>query len=236
MNEFVRILRMIRYCWICGRYGGGKTTLALMLSDILVRSKVSRYVISNTPLAVDVPFETTFDERSLGDVHDSVIILDEAGIFLEDGNKKLLKQWFAFLRHHNQIVLMPSVMPVVRYASMLRCQRMFNGLQLGIPTWLYRWELRMLAASDKGWFFWWNPASVFGLVDTNYDPDGSWFIYDFSNEAVESDGDGEFDGGIGGESTGEQETSTVEVAGVGVGIGSGIVAYPGVSVNGWFGG
>lgn len=224
MNDFLRLVRQIRYCWICGRYGGGKTTLALMLADMLVKGGHVKYVVSNTPLMVDAPMQSTFDERSLTEIQDAVIVLDEAGVFLEDGNKRMLRQWFAYLRHRNQIILMPSVMPVVRYASMLRCQRMFNGLQMGVPVWIYRWELRLLAAADKGYFGWWNPAQVFGLFDTEYDPTGEWFIYDFGNVASEEG------------TTGEEGDAKLGSPGVGVGIDNAIPAFAGAAYPGWDGG
>lgn len=189
MNEFVRMVRMMRFCWVCGRYGGGKTTLALKLADRLIRGKCVSKIAVNMPLDIDVPYTLTWDERELMELRDTVLLLDEAGQFLDDGNRKVLKQWFSYLRKRNQIVLMPSVMPVVRYATSFRAQRLFNGMQMGVPVWIYRWTMKLFDSSDKGLFMWWNPSEIFGVFDTDYEPNGSWYIYDFSNESIEQDDD-----------------------------------------------
>ena len=49
--------------------------------------------------------------------------------------------------------------------------------------------MKLFDSSDKGLFMWWNPSEIFGVFDTDYEPNGSWYIYDFSNESIEQDDD-----------------------------------------------
>lgn len=223
MDEFIRMCRMMRYCHIGGRYGGGKTTLALMVADRLIASKAVSRVVVNTPLNLDVPYFETWNEAALLEIEDAVLVIDEAGQFLDAGssNSKVLKQWFSYLRKRNQILLMPSVLPVLKFAAAFRCQRIFNGLQMGIPMWLYRWRLGLLDLKDTGLFMWWYPSRVFGLFDTDYEPKGSWYIYDFSHEARIR---GRVHDRIGAIGVGSSGSGSAQESQVSMGIGSSIYA------------
>lgn len=189
MNEFVRMLRMYRFLWIGGRFGGGKTTLALALADRLIAQRSQRYVASNLPLYVDAPFRITRDIGEVTKLEDTVILMDESGMILDQGaSPKSLKAWFAYLRKSNQVILLASVLPVARFATQFRCQRVFNGSQMGIPGWLYKWHLGIGDTKDSGWFIWWLPSRVFGLYDTDYRPSDEWWIYDFQNDGSTGSG------------------------------------------------
>jgi len=172
MEAFVRMVQMYRYCWICGRYGGGKTTLALHLADKLIATKRYSTVIVNMPLNVGIEPTITKDSRGLTEYRDSILILDEAGQFLDvAASPKKVREWFSYLRKRNQVVLMPSVMPIVRFATGFKCQRWFNGTAMGLPLWVYRWDLNLGAQKNNENFIWWNPARVFGVFDTQFEPD-----------------------------------------------------------------
>lgn len=192
MSEFLRQVRVQRFCWIRGFYGGGKTTLALSIADGLIKQGKQRYIATNVPLNVDIEPEITTRESDVVQLRDAILLMDEAGQYLDWGaDAKNLKKWFQFLRKRNQVVLMPSVIPPIKYASQFTAQRLFNGLMMGVPVWVYRWRLNVYDIKDKGLYAWWNPASIFGLVDTDYEPGEEWFIYDFGHEPETSDGEGD---------------------------------------------
>lgn len=151
----------------------------------MIRSGKCRYIALNVPLNVDIEPTVTENVKDVTSLQDAVLLMDEAGMYLDWGaDQKTLKKWFQFLRKRNQIVLMPSVIPPIKYASQFTAQRLFNGPSMGLPVWVYRWELSVYSIKDKGLYTWWNPASIFGLVDTNYEPNEEWFIYDFGNEVI----------------------------------------------------
>lgn len=184
MSEFLRQVKIQRFCWIRGFYGGGKTTLALSIADWLVSSGFVSTVATNVPLNVGFAPRITEDVREVTSLRDACLIMDEAGQYLDWGaDQKTLKKWFQFLRKRNQVVLMPSVIPPIKYASQFTAQRLFNGPSMGVPVWVYRWTLAVYDIKDKGLYWWWNPSSIFGLVDTDYEPTEEWFIYDFGNAA-----------------------------------------------------
>lgn len=183
VGEFMRQVRIQRFCWIRGFYGAGKTTLALSIANELIQAKRCRFVALNVPLNVDIEPVITTNSKDVTSLHNAVLIMDEAGQYLDWGaDQKTLKKWFQFLRKRNQVVLMPSVIPPIKYASQFTAQRLFNGPSMGVPVWVYRWELNVYSIKDKGLYWWWNPQSIFGLVDTDYEPNEEWFIYDFGNE------------------------------------------------------
>jgi hypothetical protein len=189
MSEFLRQVKIQRFCWIRGFYGAGKTTLALSLANGLIESGNFRYVALNVPLNIDIPVTVTTDAKQVTGLRDAVLIMDEAGQYLDWGaDAKSLKKWFQYLRKRNQVVLMPSVIPPLKYASQFTAQRLFNGPSMGVPVWVYRWELSVYSIKDKGLYWWWMPESIFGLVDTDYEPNEEWFIYDFGNEAESESG------------------------------------------------
>lgn len=185
MHAFVQMLKQYRFLWAKGRFGGGKTTLALKLADMLIGSGFCRYTVVNFPLLVDAPFTVTTDTREVQAVKDAVLILDEAGQFLDTGSSaKHLKEWFSYLRKNNQVVVLASVLPVARFATQFTVQRLFNGLQMGLPFWAYRWRLGVSDTKEDGRFLWWNPQQVWGLYDTDHKPDDRWFIYDWQDASA----------------------------------------------------
>lgn len=189
MQTFLHMLKQYRFLWAKGRFGGGKTTLALKLADMLIGSKFCRYTVVNFPLLVDAPFTVTTDTKEIQAVKDAVLILDEAGQFLDAGSSaKHLKEWFSYLRKNNQVVILASVLPVARFATQFTVQRLFNGLQMGVPFWAYRWRLGVSDTKDDGRFLWWNPQQVWGLYDTDHKPDDRWYIYDWQDADTSGDG------------------------------------------------
>lgn len=183
------MLRGYRFLWVKGRFGGGKTSLSLKLADMLISSRSARYVVCNFPLNVDVPCEITTDVGKAQKVENAVLLLDEAGQFLDVGaGPRQIKEWFSYLRKANQVVIMASVLPIAKFAAMFTVQRLFNGLGLGLPFWWYRWRLTNGDTKDMGSFAWFNPGEVWGLYDTDYRLDDRWFIYDWQNDSGDGDG------------------------------------------------
>jgi hypothetical protein len=185
---------MYKFIWIQGRFGGGKTSLSLHLADQLVSGGHVRYAAVNFPLNVSVPYRTTDSLDEVYELRDVVILLDEAGMVFDLGaSPKMVKNFLRNLRKRNQIVLMASVLPVHKFAQQFNVQRMFNGLQMGFPFWWYRWNLGFGQTKDKGNYVWWFPARIFGLYDTEFEPDDTWYIYDFG---VDDDRENDSSGGL----------------------------------------
>lgn len=187
MLNYVRLYRMV--C-ITGRFGGGKTTLAVWLAKWLCEHNYTRFIASNIRLTVGtlVATITSAELRSFAGgrpvYKDCAIIMDEAWLELGRGkSRKQVEAWLAFLRKGNNFLLMPSVLPLVSDVTKLEVERRFNGSVFGLPLWLYRWRLGdPKRGGDRGHFLFGYPQRTFGLFDTVEIPGDDFNVYEIWKE------------------------------------------------------
>lgn len=166
-------LLIFRTCHFAGVYGGGKTALAVECAiRFVLNGDVSR-IVSNVPLAFEA--SDTCGVNDLIDIKDAAIIIDEAWNFLEAGNFKKAKEFLAYPRHRNQVLMFPSVTNLTSYVQFLRVKRFWSGLKVGVPLWLYRLEIEPKEYKNRKpprgkihWCYWWQPQSIFGFYQHNY--------------------------------------------------------------------
>jgi hypothetical protein len=160
-DAFLRMVANYRVVWLSGRFGGGKTSLAVWIAAWLVRNHYAERLVSNIPITgrVDPPPVP---------INNTVILLDESWMYVDSWND--VKAYAAFLRKANLYLLLPSVWAPHSRLRILECHRVFNGVVIGLPFWVYRWSLGMASISEKGYFMLWRPERVFGLYDTEYIP------------------------------------------------------------------
>ena len=181
-DAFLRMVANYRVVWLSGRFGGGKTSLAVWLAAWLVKNSYARQLVSNIPIIgrshpPPVP------------VNNSVILLDESWMYVDSWTD--VKAYAAFLRKANLYLLLPSVWPPHHRLRMLECHRVFNGFVLGLPFWVYRWSLSMASIAEKGYFMLWNPQRCFNLYDTEYIPrDDGGIMFAISSSIGELPKDG----------------------------------------------
>lgn len=159
---FFSIFQAFRVCWLGGRFGGGKTSLAVALAASILRIGWVDGVISNFPISFGkIPEEPT-------DLRNKAIILDEAWLYLK--NRKAVEDYAAFLRKANIFLILPSVFPIHPRLSFLRVQRLFNGQVFKLPFWVYKYSLSMMNIKENGYFLLLNPQSIYPAYDTLYIP------------------------------------------------------------------
>lgn len=193
MLNYVHLYRML---WLAGRFGGGKTSLAIAVAQWLISKSYARYIASNIPLF----FGREVERRSLSElrklasdgkpeVRDTVILLDEAWQQLGARKGHNAEAWLAFTRKANNYLLMPSVLPLAKEVQQLKCSRVLNGMVFGIPLWRYWWKLGEGKGEDgdKGHFNWWRPSAVFDLYDHTCVPIEEYIIYDTWDDGTDSD-------------------------------------------------
>lgn len=192
MNNFIETLFLFRTLWLSGRWGGGKTALAVEIALRILLSRRAEFIVSNVPL-VFTPL-TVIKPSEVPDCKFSVIIMDEAWSYLESGSWKSAKDWIAYLRKRDQVMLLPSVLPLTTYVRRLSVERTFNGLPMGVPFWLYRWVIDYGETSGRkqktGRFPWIRPQSIFGLYKHRAEPGDEFYVYGFA-EAHEGGGSSE---------------------------------------------
>lgn len=160
-DAFLRMVANYRVVWLSGRFGGGKTSLAVWLAAWLVKNGYARRLVSNIPIVgrADPPPVP---------INDSAVLLDESWMYVDSWDD--VKAYAAFLRKANLYLLLPSVWAPHQRLRILECHRVFNGVVVGLPFWVYRWSLGMGSISEKGYFMLWRPEKCFGLYDTEYIP------------------------------------------------------------------
>lgn len=156
---FLEYTRLFRITVIEGRWGGGKTLLAVAIAQYW--HKRGYGIWSN------IPVQNAVEERPSSDV---VLVLDEAWSEFMALSNSTMQEWFAWLRKKNQIVLLPSVLPLNSRFFQFRVWRVFNGHALGIPLFIYQWSLpardkRGKLKLDSGYFGLFNPRSVWSMYD-----------------------------------------------------------------------
>lgn len=146
-----------RTLWLSGRYGGGKTSLAIALGARLLKEGYADKIVANFPMigrTYPVPVPLT----------NAVIILDEAWQYMKDG--QAVEDYAAFLRKFNVYLIMPSVLDIHHSLRYLATWRVFNGEVIGLPMWFYRWKLFSRSMSDQGFWVAHRPHTIFGSYPT----------------------------------------------------------------------
>jgi len=160
-DDPVALLSAFRVVWIRGRYGGGKTSLAVWLTLELLKRRYARHVVSNIELTHDTLelVRTTNEKKFLkelvelyehaatvedvssieSELVDCVILIDESWRLLaEDMPSQTRKTLTAFLRKLNQYLVLPSVMSVHKSLTTFSVERVWDGrAALGVPVWWY---------------------------------------------------------------------------------------------------
>lgn len=164
---FYDYCRLFRVCWFSGRYGGGKSLLAVRTAFWLVEHNYAVSIVANMSLSLpgfDLVRET--DLAGVRKIENAAIVFDEAWLDVQGGaDRKVLSDWLAFLRHRNQFLLMPSVLRLKQQMSFFRVSRLFNFLPLGVNLWLYEFHVSNAGVKERGKFFL-SPKRWFGSYDS----------------------------------------------------------------------
>jgi hypothetical protein len=164
-SALIGYLRTFRVLWVGGRYGGGKTALAYRLAHELLSIGASRYIISNVRSVWNDKMSSVRIRRVEGRFFvDTVLILDEAGLFLRTSSDA--DAYLSFLRKINVILILASVTPPATRVRFLTCNRAFNLNSFGLPAWVYSYNLSYMSVAERDYFTWWRPSEIFGIYDT----------------------------------------------------------------------
>jgi hypothetical protein len=159
-TQFLKLLLGFRILNIRGRYGGGKTLLSVWIAYWLMAGGYTKKIVSN--IAVQN------DNDDQGQIEDCAVILDESWMYIQSRQDVL--NYSAYLRKLGSYLLLPSVFDVHSRLSFFSCNRIMNLQNVGLPIWVYRWDLASKSYRENGHFFLLNPERIFGLYDTNYIP------------------------------------------------------------------
>lgn len=173
-GDFLSMLLAYRVCWFRGRFGGGKTALSVAAAAWLLSNGYAERLVANFPVCFASPVFVP--------LRDSVVILDESFLYLS--SRQQVFDYAAYLRKLNIYLLLPSVFPIHYRLSFFSVIRVFNAQVVGLPLWIYRWDLNMGAFKERGYFALWGVNRLFGLFDTLYIPDSDGGIADAFSQTV----------------------------------------------------
>lgn len=174
----MQYLELYRVCYIGGRPGSGKTSLAFRMAYELYKRGFVRYIISNCRSVWSEPLERVVLRD--GKFVDACIVLDEAGLFMQSG--KDADKFLAFLRKLNVVLIMPSVSKPAAKVQAVTVQRLFNYQVAGLPLWSYRMDLMSGRIEESTSFYWLHPSEIFGVYDTGGFPADDAQIAEYQNK------------------------------------------------------
>lgn len=145
-----------RLCWISGRFGGGKTSIAYRFAQEYLK-RGYRLVSNNLSVWADDISTVDFDGYHLR----AVILLDEGGLWFKVGSQ--VEMIASYAAKMDCIYLFPSFWPPTRKAQVVVVQPLWNLKATGLPLIMYRWRVREGGFEDKGVFFWWRPQETYGV-------------------------------------------------------------------------
>jgi len=169
-----------RIAQVTGRYGGGKTALAVHWARRMAREGHIAYVCANIPLAL--PIVAEYSERPR-DLRYTCYILDEAWQYLAlDASAATVKKELAYLRKYGNYMLLPSVVQLTKHISSFpEITFVFSFSRiLGLHWWIYYWRVGSSKRMLDGYWWWMNPHSTWGLYDSSYIPVDKWWLYDIT--------------------------------------------------------
>jgi len=157
-GTFLALLSGYRSCWISGKWGGGKTSLAFYLAMPFLE-KGYRLITNSRCIWAD-------DMEQLEWVNESghlkaFVVIDEGGVDIE--SSKQVKAYMAYAAKMDIITMIPSGTEPPPEAKKLVVQVVFNFSKIGIPLIVYHWRLRWGEAKDNGIFLWLDPSPVYGV-------------------------------------------------------------------------
>lgn len=133
MIDFLEYVSLYRVVWIRGRLGFGKTALACLVADALLRDGMADGVITNFPSVF--PAHINKDD---GTLTNRVIIYDEAWADLDARTSMTNdRSYSAYARKMNAFWLFPSVHPVDRRLRAIQVEPVRRGIMPGIIVWKF---------------------------------------------------------------------------------------------------
>lgn len=168
MMELLEYIMNYRKVWIRGRLGYGKTSLAFIIAEALLRERLVDGIVSNCPNQ----FPTSLSGPDDGTLFNKCVVYDEAGQELDARTSMSnSKAYGAFARKLGIVYLFPSVVPVDRRLRDVEISPAYK--MLGKTK--YNYVITASAGTEKDktqGSFSVDIKSVYGKYSTSYIPTG----------------------------------------------------------------
>lgn len=155
------LLRQYRIAWLSGRFGAGKTAMAVAMAEYLA-NKYGYRVYSNFPLVFD-----EFDTGIKGEkVLKAVFIIDEAGLEIVARLNTLAERMIAYTRKMDIVILLPSFIPPSARIRFLQYYPVINLTSAGVPLAIYGWRVNLANFKASGSFLVFNPKEYYMMYNS----------------------------------------------------------------------
>lgn len=162
------LLRQYRIAWLSGRFGAGKTAMAVAMADYLA-DKYGYRVYSNFPLVFDEYYRGIKGDKVLH----AVVIIDEAGLEMVTKINTLADRMIAYTRKMDIIILLPSFIPPSSRIRFLQYYPIINLSSAGLPLAVYGWRVNLAGFKASGSFLVVNPSDYYRMYDSFVAQDSS---------------------------------------------------------------
>jgi hypothetical protein len=156
-EPFFGILQSYRLIWICGKFGGHKTALAVSMSEIFLKQGYRLVTNCRTVWADDMENVKLDKDGHLK----AVVMLDEGGLYFKTSRQ--IEEIASYAAKMDCIYMIPSFWPPTRAAQVLTVQPLFSLKPAGLPVIVYKWRADLGGWHDKGYFVWLFPQEVYGI-------------------------------------------------------------------------
>jgi hypothetical protein len=175
------ILESYRLCWIGGRFGGGKTSLAFRLAQPFLE-RGYRLLTNIRSVWADDPSDIDFVD-DYGHLR-LVVIMDEGGLWLKRNAQ--VEAMAAYAAKMDVIYIISSYFPPASYFRLFKIKVLYGFRHIRIPLVFYRWSLKDVDGfADRGLMIWWNPNEVYGVYSRQDPAADGGEIVEFMAEKVE---------------------------------------------------
>lgn len=159
-DEMYPIIEAYRLCWISGRFGGHKTSLAFYLAKHWLDHGY-RLITNAASVWSDDLDSTLLNEQNK--LH-AVLILDEGG--LDFKQSKQIEMIASYARKMDMLYILPSYSEPTRSARVVTIQSVWTLQSIGIPLVVYKWNVHLAEQRTHGFFMWLLPSEIYGIYDT----------------------------------------------------------------------
>jgi hypothetical protein len=155
--SIMSVISAYRIVWISGKFGGHKTALAFEIARSYLEKGYRLLTNSRCVWADDFTGLELNDKNQLK----AVVVIDEGGLYFD--NTRQIKQMAAYAAKMDVVYIFPSFFPPPTIAQVVNIQTVVSLKATGLPVIIYKWVIRLGQFKEQGWFFWWDPSSIYGI-------------------------------------------------------------------------
>lgn len=164
-ERVIELIHTYRLCHIQGRFGAGKTALAVRLFPEFARRNYRMITNSRCVFGENLTDIVMGETGMLG----LYVMLDEGGVYFNERDEAT--ELISYAAKLDLVYVLPSFEPPHRKLRAVTIQPVKNWRSIGLPLVQYEYRLKSGFAEDKGTFFWLFPEEIYGTYSRQFPGD-----------------------------------------------------------------